>query len=78
MDLVVEIYKITKTFPADERFGLISQINRSAVSIPSTITVGTGKLTDKHFTHYLSHSIGSLYELETQIIISHNLKYITK
>ncbi|MFN0050448.1 MAG: four helix bundle protein [Cytophagales bacterium] len=78
MDLVILTYAITSKFPSDERFGLISQINRCSVSIPSNIAEGTGKSTDKDFAYFLSHSFGSLYELETQIIISFKLKYLSE
>lgn len=78
MDLVIQIYSLTSKFPIEEKFGLISQINRCSVSIPSNIAEGSGKSTDKDFANFLSHSLGSLYELETQIIISFRLKYVTQ
>ena len=76
MDLVVLVYSITKKFPIEERYGLVSQMNRCAVSIPSNIAEGSGKSSNEAFGVYLSHSLGSLYELETQVIVSYKLKYI--
>jgi four helix bundle protein len=76
MGIVTEIYQITNTFPSHERFGLISQMQRSAVSIPSNIAEGSAKTSNKDFARFLEISIGSSYELETQLIVSFNLKYI--
>ena len=76
IELVMDVYNLTKQFPEFEKFGLISQINRCAVSIPSNIAEGSGRGTDKDFRNFLSNALGSLYELETQIIISHKLTYI--
>jgi four helix bundle protein len=76
MDLVVLVYSITKKFPTDERFGLVTQMNRCAVSIPSNIAEGSGKNSDDAFALYLSHSLGSLYELETQVILSLKLEIV--
>ena len=75
MSVVTEIYQITNTFPSLERFGLISQMQRSAVSIPSNIAEGSAKTSNKDFARFLEISAGSAYELETQLIVSHNLKY---
>jgi four helix bundle protein len=77
VELATDIYKATKDFPSDERFGLISQINRSVVSIASNIAEGSGRGTKKDFSRFLSMAYGSAYELETQIIISNNLNYLT-
>lgn len=76
MELVFEVYKSTKKFPVEEKFGLISQINRCAISIPSNNAEGCGRSTNKDFANFLNYSLGSIYELETQIIISHKLEYI--
>jgi four helix bundle protein len=78
MTLVSEIYKTTKTFPDDEKFGLKSQMNRCAVFIPSNIAEGSSKSSDKYFKQYLETSLGSAFELETQLIISFNEDYISK
>tara|TARA_R100001369_G_scaffold61746_1_gene88625 strand:+ start:4150 stop:4500 length:351 start_codon:yes stop_codon:yes gene_type:complete len=76
MHLVSEVYSITKSFPTNEKFGLVSQMNRCAVSIPSNIAEGSSKSTDKHFKQYLDNSLGSSFELETQLIIAFNENYI--
>ena len=76
IDFCVEIYQCTANFPSEEKFGLISQLRRSAVSIPSNIAEGSSRVSDKEFFHFLSISIGSAYESETQLIISNKLKYV--
>ncbi|MDV7138503.1 four helix bundle protein [Maribacter sp. TH_r10] len=74
--LVAESYQMTKTFPESERYNLTSQMNRCAVSIPSNISEGSSKSTNRHFKKYLENSLGSAFEWETQLIISYNEKYI--
>lgn len=74
MDLSEEIYNLTKYFPSEERFGLIAQMRRSSVSIVSNISEGCGRGTDAQLAHFLDISVGSAYELETQLILSHRLK----
>ena len=76
MQLSSEVYKTTLTFPKVEQFGLTSQIQRSAVSVPSNIAEGAGRGSDKQFSQFLHISYGSLCELETQLLIAQNLKYI--
>ncbi len=76
IDLVTEIYRITNTFPSVERFGLISQMQRSAVSIPSNIAEGSAKSSNKDFGRFLEISIGSSFELETELLLGLNLNYI--
>jgi four helix bundle protein len=76
MNLVEEIYEITKKFPNEERFGLISQMRRCAVSIPSNISEGYGRKSPKEFLQFLCIARGSLCELETQIIIAKRLKFL--
>jgi len=78
MDLVESIYKISNTFPDDEKFGLTSQIRRAAVSIPSNIAEGAGRKGDKEFIQFLHIALGSLTELDTQYIIAVRLQYIVK
>jgi len=73
IELVKSIYQITSILPSDERFGLISQMNRSSVSIPSNIAEGSGRTSEKEFIHFLNISISSSYELETQLIITNEL-----
>ena len=74
--LVKDIYDLVRYFPKDEIFGLTSQIKRSAVSIPSNIAEGKGRQTKKEFVNFLHISLGSLYELKTQLIIAKELKII--
>jgi four helix bundle protein len=69
VELVTEIYSITKEFPRDEIYGLTSQLRRSAVSVPSNIAEGQGRATKGEFIQFLGHARGSLFELETQIVI---------
>jgi len=76
MDLVVEIYRLTRSFPSDERYGLTSQLRRAAVSVPSNIAEGRGRFGLGGFLYHLSVSNGSLGELETQLLISARLGYL--
>ncbi len=78
MELVTEVYKITEKFPKEELFGLTSQIRRAAVSIPSNIAEGAGRLSQKEFRNFLSIANGSATELETQFTVAYNLKFISK
>ncbi|MBS1625027.1 MAG: four helix bundle protein [Bacteroidetes bacterium] len=78
LDLVVEVYKATADYPKDERFGLISQTQRCAVSIPSNIAEGAGRNSDKEFVQFLAISNGSSYELETQVLVAERLSFISK
>lgn len=71
-------YEITGSFPNEEKFGLVSQMNRAAVSIPSNIAEGTAKSSDKHFKIYLENAIGSSFEWQTQLIVANNIGYIDK
>jgi len=74
--LVAEVYKITKTFPKNEDYGITSQMRRSAISVPSNISEGAGRDSKKEYVRFLNISIGSLSELETQMIIAQRLQYI--
>ncbi len=74
--LCVEIYRITKRFPAEEKFGLTSQIRRAAVSIPSNIAEGYGRKTTGEYIQSLYIAYGSICELETQILLTGDLGYI--
>lgn len=76
ISFVVKIYEITRNFPKEEKFSLVSQMQRSATSIPSNIAEGAGRNTNDSFKHFLTIAIGSAHELETQIIISKELGYI--
>jgi len=75
IDLVKEIYRMTKPFPADERFGLISQMRRAAVSVPSNIAEGQARRTTGEFVQFLSQAEGSIAELDTQLILAEELGY---
>ncbi|GMN06972.1 four helix bundle protein [Croceitalea sp. MTPC5] len=78
MNLVELVYKITTRFPSEEKYGLTSQIRRSAVSIPSNIAEGTGRNSKKSFRNFLEISNGSINELKTQLEIAEKLSYIPK
>lgn len=76
MELVTAIYRATQTFPKEELYGLTSQLRRAAVSVPSNIAEGQGRLTRGEFRQFLGQAKGSLSELETQLLIAHNLGYL--
>ena len=76
MLLVEDIYALTKNFPSDEKYGLSSQIKRAVVSIPSNIAEGAGRKGDKEFIQFLYIAMGSLSELETQLILSNRLQFV--
>jgi four helix bundle protein len=76
MALVTKVYKLVEKLPSDEKFGLQSQIKRSAVSIPSNVAEGHSRWYRKEFLHHLSISYGSLAELETQLLIAVELQFI--
>jgi len=78
MALVTEIYKLSKTFPSDESYGLSSQMRRCAVSIPSNIAEGYGRNSTSDYIRFLRIATGSLDELQTQLDISLNLRYLNK
>ena len=78
MELVADIYKTTVEFLKEQRYGLISQMRRSAVSIPYNIAEGAGRNSDKEFCHFLSYSHASSFELETQLIVSEKLQLLSK
>ena len=78
IDITKVIFQLTRSFPADEKYGLISQMVRSAISIPSNIAEGSGRKSNKDFHHFLNIALGSSFELETQVIIANEFKYINQ
>jgi four helix bundle protein len=78
MSLVTKLYSITDNFPDSEKFGLISQIRRSAVSVPANIAEGFGRRSSGDFKRFLNISMGSLFELQTELEISKNLGMLDK
>jgi len=77
MQLAIETYTVTQTFPRHELYGLTSQLRRAAVSIPSNIAEGRGRATKRDFCHFAIQARGSLFELQTQITIADALHYAT-
>lgn len=77
VEMVIVVYSITRSFPADERYGLTSQIRRAAVSIPANIAEGAARQSDKEFYQFLSIAQGSSSELETELRIAKNLGYLS-
>ena len=77
VDLVLLVYAITQQFPKEETYGLISQMRRCAVSIPSNIAEGKGRSTRKDMNVFLCHARGSVHELETQFLIAERLGFVT-
>ncbi len=75
---VTEVYRISKSFPKEEIYGLTSQLRRAAVSIPSNIAEGAARQSNKDFERFLFISLGSISEVETQLIISKNLEYLNE
>jgi four helix bundle protein len=75
MQLAQGVYRLTAKFPADERYGLVSQVRRASVSVPSNIAEGQARQGTKEFLFFLSHASGSLAELETQLILAERLGF---
>jgi four helix bundle protein len=78
MEISKAIFVATRSFPSDERFTLISQMMRSSISIPSNIAEGCGRKSNKEFYQYLNISLGSSFELETQLILAREFNYINE
>lgn len=76
IELVTELYRLTAVFPKEEMFGLVAQIRRSAISIPSNIAEGAARQYKKEYVQFLYVSLGSASELDTQLLIAQNLAYI--
>jgi four helix bundle protein len=77
-NLVKEIYEITSEFPATEKYGLVSQLRRCAVSVPTNIAEGAGRNTEKDFAQFLNISLGSAFELEIPLILSYDVNLISQ
>ncbi|MCB9294289.1 MAG: four helix bundle protein [Lewinellaceae bacterium] len=75
MDLVVDIYNCTASLPGEEKYGLQSQMRRSAVSMPSNIAEGCSRRSDKEFARFLEIALGSSFELETQLFVGIRIGY---
>lgn len=78
IEFVIDVYRMLKNFPKDEIYGITSQIRRAAVSISSNIAEGAGRSSDKEFSHFLSITLGSIAEIDTQLIICEKLNYLSK
>jgi len=76
IDVVGQVYEVTRRFPKSEVFGLTSQIQRAVVSVPSNVAEGHARGGTREFLHFITISLGSLAELETQLIIAHRLEYV--
>ena len=76
--LVKKVYQLTSAFPVEERFGLVSQMDRAAVSIPSNIAEGYGRATTQDYLHFLRIARGSAYELDTQLVLAEDLGLCTE
>jgi len=78
MDLVEDVYKVTSSFPASKIYGLTNQLRRASVSIPSNIAEGASRKGDKELLYFINVAIGSIAEIETQLLIAFRLKYINE
>jgi four helix bundle protein len=78
VDFVIGIYRMTDSFPKEEKFGLTSQVRRAAVSIPANTAEGAGRDSPKEFAHFLSNVQGSASELATELLIAYRLGYLSE
>lgn len=74
-EIAIDTYRLTETFPATERFGLIQQTTRAAVSVPSNIAEGSSRFSEKDYKRFIEISLGSSFELETQLLIAKAVKF---
>lgn len=75
-ELAIEIYELVRSFPGDEKYGLVSQMKRCSISIGSNIAEGSSRRTSVNFAHFLDIALGSSFELETQLILSYELDFV--
>lgn len=75
LEIAVQSFRLTQNFPKEEKFALSSQITRAAVSIPSNIAEGSSRTSEKEYNRFLEHSLGSSFELETQLLIAEAVNY---
>lgn len=78
MDFVVKVYEISAAFPVEEKYGLRAQLRSCSVSVPSNISEGAGRGTNKQFKRFLEFSMGSINEAQTQIELAYRFKYVEK
>lgn len=78
MQITRDLYLLTKSFPKDEMFGMVSQIRRAAASIPANIAEGAGRSTDAELVRFIDIAVGSAFELETWLILAGDLEYMNK
>ncbi|HST31542.1 MAG TPA: four helix bundle protein [Chthoniobacterales bacterium] len=78
IELAKSVYRVTRTYPTEEKFGLVSQMRRAAVSIPSNLAEGQARHTTGEFVQFISHAEGSVAELDTQLILSIELKFCSE
>jgi four helix bundle protein len=78
MTLALNIYETTQDFPKQEIYGLTSQLRRSAVSVPSNIAEGKGRASDRELSQFLNHARGSIYEVQTQLMLANKIGYLDK
>lgn len=77
MEIAAKMYTLTKTFPSEEKFGLVSQLNRASVSISSNIAEGASRGSDKDFRRFLEIAIGSAFEVESQLLLSQKVGFVS-
>ena len=76
LELATDVYRLTRNLPSHERYGLGRQLQRAAVSVPSNIAEGQARLRPAEFRQFLYHALGSLAEVDTQLLLAHNLGYL--
>lgn len=78
IEVSVKIYELTNTFPSEEKFGIISQLRRASVSIPSNFAEGCSRSSEKEFKRFIEISLGSVFEMKTQLVISRKLDFLNE